>query len=78
MAARAIQDPLAKGWLNADNHTLGAYNNLKEQINQLLWNDFQQANKRCSIFQDKFDKKCSETLAGHHLRYANLSAAPLE
>jgi hypothetical protein len=75
LAARAIQDPLAKGCLNAQNHTLGAYNNLKVQINQLLWNDFQQANKRCRIFQDKFGKKCSETLAGHYLRYANLATS---
>ena len=53
MAGRAIQDPFAKGWLNAENHTLGAYKNFKLQIIQLLWNYFQQAKKGCTIFQDK-------------------------
>jgi hypothetical protein len=71
----AIQDPFAKGWLNAENHTLGAYKNLRVQIRQLLWNDLQQVNKRCRIFQDKSVKKCSETLAGHYLRYVNLASS---
>ena len=75
LAARAIHDPFAKGWLNAEYQKLGSYDNFKVKITELLWNDLQQANVRCRVFQDKFDRKGSETLAGHYLRYVNLAAS---
>ena len=76
-AGRAIQDPLAKGWLNAENHTLGAYKNLKMQITQLLWNDFQQANKRCSVFRINLTRNAMKTQAGHYFFFFHWHYSPL-
>jgi hypothetical protein len=75
LAARAIHDLFAKGWLNAEYHNLGSYDNFKLKITELIWNDLQQANVRYRVFQYKFDRKGNETLAGHYLRYVNLAAS---
>jgi hypothetical protein len=36
LAPREIRDSFAKGLWNTENHKLGAYENLKEQITQLI------------------------------------------
>jgi len=36
---------------------------------------YQDARCNDKDLQDKFDKKCSETLAGHYLRYVNLATS---
>jgi hypothetical protein len=61
--------------LNVENHNFEAEDNVKVQITQLVWKDFQQANIRCRIFRDKFDKKGSETLASNYLRYVILATS---
>lgn len=74
LASKAIRDPFTKAWLSAEYHKIGTYDQFRKQVTQLLWNDQKQANIRCSIFQDKYDRNGGETLAEHYLRYVNLAA----
>jgi hypothetical protein len=74
LVSKAITDPFTKAWLASDYYNIGSYRKFKEQIVQLLWNDQKQSNLRCKIYQDKFDKNGSETMAAHYLRYVQLAA----
>jgi hypothetical protein len=74
LAAQAIKDPFAKGWLNAEYHKLGTYEEFKVKITQLLWNDQLQANTRCRMFRDKY-MSGGENLAEHYLKYMSLAAS---
>jgi hypothetical protein len=75
LAPQAIKDPFAKGWLNAEYHKLGTYEEFKVKITQLLWNDQLQANTRCTIFCDKYMRNGGESLAEHYLKYMNLAVS---
>jgi hypothetical protein len=75
LASRAIQDPFAKSWLNAEYSKLANYQQFKLEITQLLWNDLQQSAVRCKIFQGKFDERGNDTMAGHYLKYVNLAGS---
>jgi len=53
---RDIEDPLAKQWFATVYDTVGAYENFKTAFANLLWGQMCQAQIRCSIYQDSWDR----------------------
>ena len=53
---RTIEDPLAKQWFATVYNTVGMYENFKTVFTNLLWGQTCQAQIRCSIYQDRWDR----------------------
>ena len=58
---RAIEDPFAKQWFATVYDTVGTYENFKTAFANLLWGQTRQAQIRCSIYQDRWDRRNEET-----------------
>jgi hypothetical protein len=68
---RAIEDPFAKQWFATIYDTVGTYDKFKTAFANLLWGQTRQAQIRCSIYQDRWDRREDETYAEHYIRYAS-------
>ena len=71
---RAIEDPFAKQWFATVYDTVGSYENFKTAFANLLWGQTRQAQIRCSIYQDHWDRRREETYAEHYIRYASMAS----
>jgi hypothetical protein len=71
---KAIEDPFAKQWFTTIYKTVGTYENFKTAFTNLLWGQTRQAQIRCSIYQDRWDRKMSESYTEHYIRYASLAS----
>ena len=60
-----------RGWRQFDD-TVGLYENFKTSFVNLLWGQPGQAQKGCSIYQDRWDRRNEETYAEHYIRYASM------
>jgi len=69
---RAIEDPFAKQWFATVYDTVGTYENFKTGFANLLWGQTRQAQIRCSIYQDRWERRNEETYAEHYIRYASM------
>jgi hypothetical protein len=68
---KAIEDPFAKQWFTTVYETIGTYVNVKSAFTNLLWGQTRQAQIRCSIYQDRWDKGMNESYTEHYIRYAS-------
>ena len=68
---RAIEDPFVKQWFATVYDTVGSYENFKTAFANLLWGQTRQAQIRCSIYQDHWDRRSEETYDEHYIRYVN-------
>jgi hypothetical protein len=71
---RAIEDPFPKQWFATLYDTVETYKNYKTAFSNLLWGQTLQAQIRCSIYQDRWDKQSDETYAEHYIRYASMAS----
>jgi hypothetical protein len=71
---RAIEDPFAKQWFATVYDTVGTYESFKTAFANLLWGQTRQAQIRCSIYQDRWDRRNEETYAEHYIRYASMAS----
>ena len=74
---RAIEDPFAKQWFATVYDTLGTYENFKTAFAKFLWGQTRQAQKRCSIYQDRWHRRNEERYAEHYIGYASMSSKKL-
>ena len=74
LASRALADPYAKSWMQAVYHDLHSYDEFKQKLTQLLWNEVRQSSVRVSIFQDRYDRRSEKTMQSHFPKYAGLAA----
>jgi hypothetical protein len=58
---RAIEDPFAEQWFATVYDTVGTYDNFRTAFANLLWGQTRQAQIRCSIYQDRWDRRNEET-----------------
>jgi len=68
----AIEDLFAKQWFATVYDTVGSYENFKTAFANLLWGQTHQAQIRCSIYQDHWDRRSEETYAEHYIRFASM------
>jgi len=68
---KAIEDPFAKQWFTTIYKTIGTYEQFKTAITNLLWGQTRQAQIRCSIYQDRWDRRMNESYTEHYIRYAS-------
>jgi hypothetical protein len=68
---KAIEDPFAKQWFTTTYETIGTYGNFKTAFTNLLWGQTRQAQIRCSIYQDRWDRRVNESYTEHYIRYAS-------
>jgi hypothetical protein len=68
---KAIEDPFAKQWFTTIYKTIGTYGNFKTAFTNLLWGQTRQAQIRCSIYQDRWDRRMNESYTEHYIRYAS-------
>lgn len=72
--ALAIEDPFAKQWFATVYDTIGSYENFKTTFANLLWGQTRQAQIRCSIYQDRWDKRNNDTYTEHYIRYEGMAS----
>jgi len=70
---KAIEDPSAKQWFATVYDTVGSYENFKTAFANLLWGQTRQAQIRCSIYQDHWERRSDETYTEHYIRYASMA-----
>lgn len=58
---RAIEDSFAKQWFATVYNTVGTYENFKTAFANLVWGQTCQAQIKCSIYQDRWDKQNEDT-----------------
>jgi len=71
---RAIEGPFVNQWFATVCDTVGSYENVKTAFANLLWGQTRQAQIRCSIYQDHWDRRSEETYAEHYIRYASMAS----
>jgi hypothetical protein len=70
IAFRAITDSYVRQWAESVRADLKDYNQFKEALVNLLWNQSVQAQVRNSIYLDKISKQSGETFSSHFLKYS--------
>jgi len=71
---RAIEDPFAEHWFATVYDTVGSYENFKTAFANLLWGQTRQAQIRCSVYQDHWDRRSEEISAEHYIRHASMAS----
>jgi len=65
---------LHKQWFVKIYDTVDTYENFNTAFANLLWGQTRQAQTRCSIYQDRWNRRNEETYAEHYNRYASMAS----
>jgi hypothetical protein len=71
---RAIKDPFAKQWFATVYDAVGTYEKFKIAFANLLWGQTCQAQIRCNIYQDCWDKSKNDMYTEHYIRCAGVAS----
>jgi len=74
LVLRAIKDPFAHNWVSCEYKKLDSYQSFKSQFSKLFWNELEQSQVRCDIYQGKYDRNGGESMTEHYVRYESLAA----
>jgi hypothetical protein len=74
IAYRSIVGTLGKQWIETIAHKLSNYEAFRQAFINHWWSLSQQSMARCSLYQDKFNKRSGLTMSAHFLKHATLTA----